>query len=336
MTNETLQKRSRPGYIRVSLETERRPILYGNLRGGGRVVNLRGLDLNLVTVFEAVYEAGSISRAADRLALSQSATSHALARLRDACRDELFVRSAAGIAPTPVAQLMYPEVRKALDGLRRSLAEAQGFDPSSSTRRFRVAIPHPAGPIWGLAIADKAKAAAPGVAIEFNTRTMPIDPTGRMLAGDLDLSVDWLPGGRRSFCQPQAFYRRTRICRTSGPSSSHPETSMRPRCERSASSPSTRERSSAQTISRRSVGLISTSTSRSSSTRRLRYPTSFCKPTSSVLSRAASSEIMEPRFRSKLRQPPFGRSRYRSFWSGTSRGERIRGMSGCGRSLPKR
>ncbi len=174
-------------------------------RAGGVLINLRSLDLNLVTVFEAVYEAGSISRAAERLALSQSAASHALARLRDACRDELFVRSAAGIAPTAVAQHMYPEVRKALDGLRRSLGEAQGFDPKSSTRRFSLAIPHPAGPIWGLAISDKAKAAAPGVTFDFNTRTMPFDTTGRMLSGEIDLSVDWLPAEGDRFVNRKLF-----------------------------------------------------------------------------------------------------------------------------------
>ncbi len=174
-------------------------------RPGGVLINLRNLDLNLVTVFEAVYEAGSISRAAERLALSQSAASHALARLRDACRDELFVRSAAGIAPTAVAQHMYPEVRKALDGLRRSLGEAQGFDPKSSTRRFSLAIPHPAGPIWGLAISDKAKAAAPGVTFDFNTRTMPFDTTGRMLSGEIDLSVDWLPAEGDRFVNRKLF-----------------------------------------------------------------------------------------------------------------------------------
>ena len=169
------------------------------------MVNLRGLDLNLSTIFEAVYEAGSISRAADRLALSQSATSHALARLREACRDELFVRSGAGVSPTQVAQLIYPEVRKSLDGLRRSLAEARGFDPSSSTRRFRVAIPHPAGPIWALEIAAKMEAAAPGVAVEYDTRTMPFDPTGRMRSGELDLSVDWLPGEDERFVNRKLF-----------------------------------------------------------------------------------------------------------------------------------
>ena len=136
--------------------------------------------------------------------MSQSAASHALARLRDACRDELFVRSAAGIAPTAVAQHMYPEVRKALDGLRRSLGEAQGFDPKSSTRRFSLAIPHPAGPIWGLAISDKAKAAAPGVTFDFNTRTMPFDTTGRMLSGEIDLRY-WLPAEGDRFVNRKLF-----------------------------------------------------------------------------------------------------------------------------------
>src|SRR5262249_53060493 len=63
--------------------------------------NLRGLDLNLLTVFEAIYEIGTVSGAADRLALSQSAASHALARLRDACKDDLFVRVHQGFSPTP-------------------------------------------------------------------------------------------------------------------------------------------------------------------------------------------------------------------------------------------
>ena len=55
--------------------------------------NLPNLDLNLLTVFEAIYETGTVSGAADRLALSQSAASHSLSRLREACRDDLFVRN---------------------------------------------------------------------------------------------------------------------------------------------------------------------------------------------------------------------------------------------------
>ena len=100
--------------------------------------NLRSLDLNLLTVFEAIYELGTVSGAADHLALSQSATSHALSRLREACRDDLFVRTRQGLSPTPVAKEMYPAIKQALDALRASLAEASGFDPARSQRQ----LPH--------------------------------------------------------------------------------------------------------------------------------------------------------------------------------------------------
>src|SRR5215470_2708556 len=112
-------------------------------RGEAAVFNLRSLDLNLLTVFEAIYELGTVSDAADRLALSQSATSHALSRLRDACKDDLFVRGHQGLSPTPVAQEMYPAIKQALDALRLTLAEASGFDPGTSQRHFRISIPHP-------------------------------------------------------------------------------------------------------------------------------------------------------------------------------------------------
>lgn len=59
--------------------------------------NLHALDLNLLPVFEAVYAEGSLSRAAGRLAMTQPAVSHALARLRSAFRDELFVRHSRGM-----------------------------------------------------------------------------------------------------------------------------------------------------------------------------------------------------------------------------------------------
>src|SRR5215475_8146293 len=127
--------------------------------------NLRSLDLNLLTVFEAIYEIGTVSGAAERLALSQSATSHALSRLREACRDDLFVRGHQGLSPTPVAQEMYPAIRQALDALRVTLAEASGFDPASSTRHFRLSIPHPMGPFYSLDLSETMAAIAPGVVL---------------------------------------------------------------------------------------------------------------------------------------------------------------------------
>lgn len=158
-----------------------------------RTANLRSLDLNLMTVFEAVYDTGSITRAADRLGLSQSATSHALTRLREACNDALFVRVGQGIIPTPVAHRIHPLIARSLAGLRQSITEARGFDPATSTRHFRIDIPHPMGPIWAMAVRQAAQATAPGVTLRFDTRTLPVDQIARLRAGDLDLSVDWVP-----------------------------------------------------------------------------------------------------------------------------------------------
>ena len=92
------------------------------------MINLRSLDLNLLTVFEAIYEIGTVTGAGGRLALSKSATSHALSRLREACGDDLFVRAGQGLAPTPTAAAMYPAIKQALEALRASLTEATGFD----------------------------------------------------------------------------------------------------------------------------------------------------------------------------------------------------------------
>ncbi|MBS0640507.1 MAG: LysR substrate-binding domain-containing protein [Acetobacteraceae bacterium] len=155
--------------------------------------NLRGMDLNLLTIFEVVFETGSITRGADRLGLTQPTTSHALGRLREAFKDDLFTRSGHGVAPTPTARQIYPQIKKALDELRRAIAEARGFDPGASTRQFTVAIPHPMGPVWALAIRAAVQVLAPQVRLTFDTRTLPIDIGNRMRDGDVDVCVDWFP-----------------------------------------------------------------------------------------------------------------------------------------------
>ena len=155
--------------------------------------NLRSLDLNLLTVFEAIYEVGTVSSAADRLALSQSATSHALSRLREVCKDELFVRARLGLSPTPVAQAMYPAIKQALEALRISLAEASGFDPDRSQRRFRISIPHPMGPFYALALRTAAAAVAPSIVLTFDTVSRPVGLEDNLRDGTVDMAIDWLP-----------------------------------------------------------------------------------------------------------------------------------------------
>jgi DNA-binding transcriptional LysR family regulator len=167
--------------------------------------NLRSLDLNLLTVFEAIYELGTVSGAADRLALSQSATSHALSRLREACRDDLFVRARLGLSPTPVAKGMYPPIKQALEVLRASLAEASGFDPARSQRHFRISIPHPLGPFYALDLLKAAAAGAPQVVLTFDTLSRPIDLEDSLRGGIVDLAIDWIPIDLDPFVNTKIF-----------------------------------------------------------------------------------------------------------------------------------
>ena len=96
------------------------------------------IDLNLFRIFDAVYQEGSLTRAGEVLHLTQPAVSNALARLRAVYKDPLFVRTAAGMVPTPTAETIAANVRAALQLFNGSLDSAEAFDPRRARRRFRI------------------------------------------------------------------------------------------------------------------------------------------------------------------------------------------------------
>src|SRR5215813_6562372 len=100
--------------------------------------SLNRLDLNLLRVFDAVMEERSVLRAAQGICLSQSAVSHALARLRVMLGDELFIRTPAGMQPTVRALSMAPLIREAWVALEAAIGPPR-FDPGHSARRFTIA-----------------------------------------------------------------------------------------------------------------------------------------------------------------------------------------------------
>jgi DNA-binding transcriptional LysR family regulator len=73
------------------------------------------------------------------------------------------------------------------------LAEASGFDPGTSERRFRISIPHPMGPFYSLALRAAVAAAAPSVVLTFDTVSRPVDLEESLRDGVVDLAIDWLP-----------------------------------------------------------------------------------------------------------------------------------------------
>src|ERR1700760_2384909 len=102
-------------------------------------VNFRTLDLNLLRVFDAVMAEGSLTRAAERLAMTQPAASHALKRLHVAVGEELLHRTAFGMRPTARAETLWPQVRAALAQLQGALSPPS-FDPAADAATFNIAM----------------------------------------------------------------------------------------------------------------------------------------------------------------------------------------------------
>ena len=103
-------------------------------------MRLGKVDLNLFIVFDAIYCERSVTKVAALLNLTQPAVSNALSRLRQTFDDPLFVRTPQGMSPTPVADTVIGDVRKALTLLGQSIGASARFDPSSSEKVFRLAM----------------------------------------------------------------------------------------------------------------------------------------------------------------------------------------------------
>lgn len=139
------------------------------------------LDLNLLTVFDMLYQQRSVTRTADRLGLTQSAISHALRRLRSAVGDPLFVRTGRVLQPTARAEAMAGAVREGLARLESALAPA-GFDPATAQRAFTLAAGAYFCALLVPGLVAALRDAAPGVTL----RVVPIDD-GLLAAFDAGL-----------------------------------------------------------------------------------------------------------------------------------------------------
>jgi DNA-binding transcriptional LysR family regulator len=101
-------------------------------------INTRTLDLNLLVVFATLWDTRNVTRAGERLALSQSTVSHALRRLRERLDDELFVMGSGGLVPTPRASELIAPVREALEKIDQALQGGDTFVPATAQRKFRI------------------------------------------------------------------------------------------------------------------------------------------------------------------------------------------------------
>lgn len=174
------------------------------------IMNILDFDLNLLAVFDAVFAESSISRAADRLGLSQPAVSNALARLRKTTGDRLFVRLANGMAPTPYAERIAAPIAQGLAAIRMSMAQSQGFDAAVSDRSFVLYLTDLGEAFFLPRLLALLGRNAPGVKI----RTLPTPPEAAreaLRSGAVDLAVGNLPDFQAGFYQ-QRLFREHYVC----------------------------------------------------------------------------------------------------------------------------
>lgn len=167
-------------------------------------MNWRTLDLNLLVVFDAVAQARSVTRAAAKLNMSQPAISHALARLRGALGDELFVRTPDGMEPTHCAERLAGPVRAALEGLGAALDGAAGFDPATAGRGFVVAMDNRAALVLAAPVAAAVAAEAPGVSLDLRPSGT-LDLAERLDRAELDLALGGLAAPGERFADLRLF-----------------------------------------------------------------------------------------------------------------------------------
>lgn len=170
---------------------------------------MKDLDLRLLSVFDEVYKTRSVSGAAEVLDMSQPAVSVALAKLRRHYGDPLFVRTSAGMEPTPLGEGLVRPVRDALSALDAVLGHHQGFDPSSSRRTFRVCMADISQLVLLPRLWERLRRSAPHIHIEILPLSSDI---GRQLeSGEADLALGFMPQLEAGFYQTVLF-EQTFVC----------------------------------------------------------------------------------------------------------------------------
>ncbi|MGF1682023.1 transcriptional regulator LeuO [Photobacterium minamisatsumaniensis] len=165
--------------------------------------NLRSVDLNLLTVFDAVMQEQNITRAAHSLGMSQPAVSNAVARLKVMFNDELFIRHGRGIQPTQRAKQLFGPLRQALQLVKNELPSSI-FSPETSTRTFKLAICSPSDMRFAPRILRNVSDQAPHLRMQLEAE-FDAELTQKMRYQEIDFVIDYVRFDEPGFCSTELF-----------------------------------------------------------------------------------------------------------------------------------
>lgn len=168
---------------------------------------LSEVDVNLLVLFDLLYQEQNTQRVALRLGITQPAVSHALKRLRRMLDDELFERTSSGLRPTPLATRLHPPVAQALVQLQTALNRPDDFDPATSERTFNLAMTDIGEIIFLPRLLEHLARKAPGIRLS-TLRSHEQDLKREMENGRIDLAVGLIPQLGAGFYQQGLFVQR--------------------------------------------------------------------------------------------------------------------------------
>jgi DNA-binding transcriptional LysR family regulator len=167
----------------------------------------------LLQLFDVLYGTRSVTQSAEQLGLSQPTVSIWLSRLRRELRDPLFVRTAAGMQPTPRADALIGPAREALESLRRLSAWEATFVPATAQRRFRICMTDASHITLLPQVLAHVRAAAPHVRLE--ALRMDVHVGEALATGDADLAVGYAPWLESGIYQ-QTLFPQDWVCLANG------------------------------------------------------------------------------------------------------------------------
>jgi DNA-binding transcriptional LysR family regulator len=179
------------------------------------------LDLDWLSVFVEIYKTQNVSRAAQALGMEQASASMVLTKLRRHYDDPLFCRTSAGMAPTPRAQTIYPDLLEALVRLEKARGASGAFMPQQATREFRICMTDISEIVLLPRLINHLQTTAPGLVIE--AEKISPDSRARLESGSVDLAVGFMPDLEAGFYQ-QALFAQNFVCLAS---STHPRIGAR-------------------------------------------------------------------------------------------------------------
>ncbi|MCF8068718.1 MAG: LysR family transcriptional regulator [Desulfobacterales bacterium] len=173
-------------------------------------ISLQNFDLNLLVIFDALMIERNVSKAAEKVFLSQSAMSHALNRLRALLDDPILVRTEKGMMPTPRALTMEVPIREALTNIQHNLYSPEPFDPSTKQETFVIYVPEYFEGVYLPILTSHLQKVAPNVKVMAGILKQKFEE--RLVSGEIDyvLSIEGIheiPG--RLKCQPWIYDKLT-------------------------------------------------------------------------------------------------------------------------------